>query len=209
MATGDPLVQIEGAVDESKKKVSAKKGVRGVRKRTDDRVPSRRTGGCSHCPLNRIEGVNKIFGKVEGKAIFVWGQSPGKTENKEKKELVGESGKWWWREAKAAGITRDMCDIQNVVRCFPVDVDPDIWPPLVPRHTPSKEEIKCCSVYNQQALEKSKAHRPGSGGCQDFTGQGVQQESEDLLVEETQRKSRLSGSPRIFYPPWCWTDSYK
>jgi uracil-DNA glycosylase family 4 len=122
-----------------------------------ERVETTKKGrGCSFCPLNEVKGVHKIFGKVKGKKIFLWAQSPGMQENKQLKELVGPSGKFLWYELKKVGITRDQCDIQNVVRCVPVDINKNIYPPMKMR-SPSKEEIKCCSLYTDQALAKSKA----------------------------------------------------
>jgi len=112
--------------------------------------------GCEHCPLNEVKGLHKVFGKVRGKSIFIWAQSPGPQENKAEKELIGPSGEFLWFELARVGIKRKMCDIQNVVRCMPADRQNTTWPPLKMR-SPSPEEIKCCSIYNEQALEKSKA----------------------------------------------------
>lgn len=112
--------------------------------------------GCEYCPLNKVKGINKIFGKVRGKKIFIWAQSPGMQENKAEKELVGPSGQWLWEELNRVGIKREDCDIQNVVRCVPADRVKGSWPPLKMR-SPAPEEIKCCSIYNEEALEKSKA----------------------------------------------------
>lgn len=112
--------------------------------------------GCEYCPMNKVKGINKIFGKVKGKKIFIWAQSPGPQENKAEKELVGPSGKFLWKELKRVGIKREKCDIQNVVRCMPADIIDTKWPPFKMR-SPSKEEVKCCSIYNEKALEKSKA----------------------------------------------------
>jgi uracil-DNA glycosylase family 4 len=115
-----------------------------------------RKRGCEYCPLNKVHGIHKIFGKVKGKEIFIWAQSPGPKENKERKELIGPSGEWLWKELRRVGIKRKHCDIQNVVRCIPADYDNSMYPPLKMR-TPAKEEIKCCSVFNETAMEKSKA----------------------------------------------------
>src|SRR5579864_4406761 len=112
--------------------------------------------GCEYCPANESKGVNKIFGKVKGKDIFVWAQNPGPKENEELMELVGPSGEFLWRELRRVGIKRKHCDIQNVVRCMTRDPNPKKWPPSVMR-APNKEEIKCCSLYNDKALKKSKA----------------------------------------------------
>ena len=112
--------------------------------------------GCENCTLNDVPGVNKIFGKVEGKDIFIWGMSPGAQENKALQEFVGPSGDFLWTELKRIGIKRSMCDIQNAVRCYPADFDTDRYPPLGSRN-PTKEEIKCCSVYTKKAIADSKA----------------------------------------------------
>src|SRR6267142_5938435 len=77
--------------------------------------------GCEFCPQNKVEGIKKIFGKVRGKKWALFAQSPGSDENEEGIELVGRAGKWWWKEVKAFGLTRDMFDVQNVMRCFPAD----------------------------------------------------------------------------------------
>jgi len=69
---------------------------------------------------------------------------------------VGKSGKLLWQELNRVGITRDICDVQNCVRCFPADRNEDGWPALTMRD-PSKEEIHCCSKFTKLALEKSKA----------------------------------------------------
>ncbi len=118
--------------------------------------PSASRLGCDYCPLNGVIGIKKIFGTVEGKDIMCWAQSPGMDENREGRELVGRAGKFLWSELKRVGITRDMCDIQNAVRCVPADRVEDVWPPLKMRN-PSKEEIKCCSLYTKQAIEKQRA----------------------------------------------------
>jgi uracil-DNA glycosylase family 4 len=126
--------------------------------RSEDVLPGKplRGKGCDFCPLDKVHGVHKIMGKVRGRKIFVWLQSPGMKENKKRREAIGPAGKFLWYELRRVGITRDMVDIQNVVRCVPVDVMKNVYPPLKMR-TPTKEEIKCCSLYTEQAKQKSKA----------------------------------------------------
>lgn len=118
-----------------------------------NKSPKRNLRGCEYCPQNNAPGIRKIKGTVEGKSIMVWAQSPGPTENAEGRELIGRAGKWFWARMAEAGIRRSDCDIQNVVRCFPAD---RIDGRLVMRD-PSKEEIFCCSVYNESAIAKSRA----------------------------------------------------
>jgi uracil-DNA glycosylase family 4 len=112
--------------------------------------------GCEYCPLNKVLGIRKIMGTVEGKDIFVWAQSPGLDENRENRELVGRCGQFLWEELKRVGITRELCDIQNVVRCVPANRVESVSRPLKMRD-PDKEEIRCCSLYTIRAIEKQKA----------------------------------------------------
>lgn len=113
--------------------------------------------GCDNCPSkkNWKKGVEPVMGKVRGRDIFIIAQSPGPTENDKGKELLGRAGRWFWAEMERVGLDRSDCDIQNVVRCFPADWN-DEADRLVMRN-PSKEEIHCCSIYTDEALEKSKA----------------------------------------------------
>ena len=106
--------------------------------------------GCTYCPLNRVRGVQKIMGNVEGREVFVWGIAPGPLENRGGMEFVGPSGCLLWCELKLVGIERSMCDVQNVVRCFPPTDD-------LKNRKPKREEIHCCSVYNQKAIERHRA----------------------------------------------------
>ena len=112
--------------------------------------------GCEFCPLNTVKGIHKVKGEVKGKNIFIWAQSPGPQENRKREELIGLPGKFLWYELKRVGIKRKHCDIQNVVRCMPADVNENQWPPFKMR-APNKQEVKCCSIYNDEAIAKSKA----------------------------------------------------
>lgn len=116
-------------------------------------APAMHRRGCAFCPRNGADGIRKIKGHVRGKKLFTWAQSPGPTENEVGKELVGKAGKWFWKEMEAVGLTRDDCDIQNMVRCYPAD---EVHGRLVMRD-PTKEEIFCCSLYTDQAIVKSRA----------------------------------------------------
>lgn len=107
--------------------------------------------GCEFCLLNKAPNTHKIrLGEVNGEEVFVWGLAPGRKENEEGQEFVGESGKLLWKELGRVDIKRENCDIQNVVRCFPTNKDGKM-------RNPSKDEIRCCSKYTEIALKKSKA----------------------------------------------------
>ncbi len=109
--------------------------------------------GCSNCPLNKIREVRKIFGfvRIKRRRAMLWAQSPGRNENEHGKELIGASGKFLWEELHAVGLERGSFDIQNVVRCWPVDVDKDGR--IRDRNTPTKHELFACSEHTAKALE--------------------------------------------------------
>jgi len=141
------IIQIEGVEEHPSPKATS------TRKRSVTTLVGKR--GCEYCTLNKVKGVKKIFGKVRGKRYFIWSQSPNRLENEEGQELLGEAGSFLWEELAEAGITRAQCDVQNVVRCFPADRD-ELG--SLRMRNPSKEEVKCCSIYNDRALDKSEAH---------------------------------------------------
>lgn len=109
--------------------------------------------GCKHCPLS---DKPKVIGlrRIAGHKIFVWGQGPGAQEEFHKKELVGPSGKMFWQEFAAFGVTREMCDVQNVTRCRTTQIIKTPWgeKKIVDR-APDKLELHCCSIYTEKALE--------------------------------------------------------
>src|SRR6266566_3400908 len=108
--------------------------------------------GCEFCPLNKVHGLHKVMNleKVVGKKIMIWAQNPGELENIKRMELVGPAGKLLWAEAAKVGLKREDCGLQNVVRCWTVDVNE--LDQLIPRE-PSKEEIHCCSIYTEEAIK--------------------------------------------------------
>ena len=104
--------------------------------------------GCEVCPLNSIPGVNKVKGltRIKQRRAMLWAQSPGSKENAKRIELVGPSGDLLWKTLAEVGITRDEVDVQDVLRCQPLDAEGN-------EHEPTKRELQCCSVYNDEALE--------------------------------------------------------
>jgi len=115
------------------------------------------TTGCDGCPLDKVPGINKVMGKIAGKDIIIFAQSPGPEENDAKLELVGKSGKFLWTELKRIGILRSMCDIQNVVRCYPADLVESSYSSQLKMRNPSTVEINHCSFHTDVALQKIKA----------------------------------------------------
>jgi uracil-DNA glycosylase family 4 len=119
--------------------------------------------GCSFCSLDKDKNVRqKIRGlkRIKQNKIMVWFQSPGKQENEQGLELVGPAGKWVWDEFAKLGISRKDVDIQNVVRCATLEEDEETG--YLKDRAPTNQEVKCCSIYNGQALElnggKAKIH---------------------------------------------------
>jgi uracil-DNA glycosylase family 4 len=109
--------------------------------------------GCTACTLDKVPGVNKIFGDVLGKEAMVWAQSPGAKENERRVELIGPTGELLWRELGNVGISRNQVDVMNAVKCAPAD-----WiAGKFKIRTPTPEEIKCCSIYTEQAIAKQTA----------------------------------------------------
>lgn len=144
-----------------------------------------RSVGCEYCPLNYIEGLKKVKGlvRIKGRKGMLWVQSPGKRENAQELELVGPSGQLVWEVFKPHGITRNHLDIQNVVRCRPLDETGE-------EHPPTKQELRCCSIYNEEALDlnahKAKVH---------------------LILGEVAGKALLrqhykKDNPFFWYAPW-------
>jgi len=113
--------------------------------------------GCAACSLNRVKGINKIMGSIDGKDILIVAQSPGKTENDDRRELVGDSGEFLWKELKAVGIRRSDCDAFNVVKCLPADQTEGSYNSYLKMRNPSPLEIHCCSVHTETLMAQSKA----------------------------------------------------
>lgn len=113
--------------------------------------------GCKFCPLNKVEGIQKIKGTIRGKRVLVVAQSPGPNENDEGIELIGPAGEWWWDELSEVGVTRDDVDCLNAVKCFPADLVEGTYDSYLKMRSPTKEEIHCCSLYTDRAMEQSKA----------------------------------------------------
>lgn len=109
--------------------------------------------GCEYCPQSKTKGIEPIFNKVRGKKILIFTTAPGPKENEEGETLAGSSGDFLWDELEKVGISSKDCDIQNTVRCYPADRKNG----MLYKRDPSKEEIHCCSLYTEKALEKSEA----------------------------------------------------
>ncbi len=150
-----------------------------------ERLLDGRVLGCSRCPLDSIPRIRKVkrTEHVEGRRAMLWAQSPGRVENEKKKELVGPSGQLLWKALSGYGLSRSSFDIQNVLRCWPIDRSGN-------EHTPTKQELQCCSIFNEEALERNG----GNAQVHLILGEiaGVQ------LLGSHYRKD----CPIFWYPPW-------
>src|ERR1039458_4526873 len=115
--------------------------------------------GCDYCPARKLWklGIKPVMGTVTGtKDIMIVAQNPGKQENAEGRELVGPTGEFLWDALRKVGIKRSDCDIQNACRCWVVEKDDDGR--LVGKSLKATDkEVRCCSVYTEDALKKSRA----------------------------------------------------
>jgi uracil-DNA glycosylase family 4 len=121
--------------------------------------------GCAFCPMNQAPGIRKVKGLVRltGQKIMIWGMNPGVEENEKGLELIGKSGQFLWKELAAVGITRQMCDVQNVVRCrTPKLVTDEYGDERMVDGEPPKDVLHCCSIYTEEALRinsgRAKVH---------------------------------------------------
>jgi len=93
------------------------------------------SSGCDKCDL-RAECHAPVLPSKGYYNLMVIGEAPGKEEDREGRGFVGKSGDMVWDTLGKHGISRyDVCT-NNVCKC---------WPSL--SRTPSKKQIKTCSVY--------------------------------------------------------------
>jgi uracil-DNA glycosylase family 4 len=135
----------------------AASGKKRAGKQQPGTAKSNKLRGCDACPLNTVPGVIKIknLKEVTGKKVMVWAQNPSELDNRKGSTLVGSAAGYLWDSLSAMGIERRDCDVQNVVRCWPVDVNEL---DQMEGRPPKKEEIRACSLYNEDALAKNNGN---------------------------------------------------
>jgi uracil-DNA glycosylase family 4 len=151
-------------------------------------VPNNRNqqgAGCAYCPLDKAPGIIKIKGldRIKGRRAMLWAQSPGRVENEKGLELVGPSGQLFWELAKQCGLSRDQFDVQNSVRCRPTNKEGK-------DRDPTKDEIHCCSTYNEEALYRN-------GGKAD-----VHLILGEIAAKALLKKAYRKGTPVMWHEPW-------
>ena len=159
--------------------------------------------GCEHCPLNSVPGVHKIKGSMRGKALLLLAQSPGPEENRHlpPTELVGPAGQWLWEEMDRVGLSRDDFDIQNAVRCFPADYQQGSYRSNLVMRNPSPAEIRCCSVYTEEALAQNNAKQIlvfGQIAAKQLLGSRTLPSTKIFWSDKLQAKVYLIDHPAFF-----------
>ena len=153
--------------------------------------------GCEYCPSNNVKGINKLFNKVRGRKIMVFVTSPGPKENDEKQTLSGAAGDFFFDELEKVGISYKDCDIQNSVRCYPADRrDNKLY-----KREAKKEEIHCCSIYNEDAIRKSEAKiyiLLGAATHKSVLGKEYQSSKKVFWSERLQAKVYCLAHPNYF-----------
>lgn len=158
--------------------------------------------GCEHCPLDSQPETNKVrkLKTVEGKPVFIWFPTPNAHEASERELLTGRPARFFWDELDKIGVKRSMCDMQYVVRCRPVHDDGRGY--LADR-PPEKEEIHCCSLYSDTALEraggKAKVHLVvGQVAAKALLGREYRKDTPVFWSEKLQSKVVLLDHPSYF-----------
>src|SRR3954471_18013235 len=96
-----------------------------------------RNEGCTLCPLHK--GASSVCLLGDGPVpspVMVIGEAPGAREDDIARPFSGPAGRFLDRILAEVGLPRESIYITNSARCRPPD-----------NRTPSKAEIKACSVY--------------------------------------------------------------
>lgn len=104
-----------------------------------------RNAACQGCEL--YKGAQTVCltgqGPRDARAMII-GESPGLREDDVKRPFSGRSGKLLDRLLAQVGLNRDELYIDNVVRCFPQEIEP------------TEQHAQACDVYTQKTLELIK-----------------------------------------------------
>jgi len=109
--------------------------------------------GCGDCSLNNQSKLVKIIGvkKLDAdRAITIWLPYPTAEDNAAETLPTQIMGRFIWQELKRAGIDKDSCNVQSVVRCFPSEQLGD----YLRERPPSKDEVDNCRYWTVKAIAK-------------------------------------------------------
>ena len=100
---------------------------------------------CTRCPL-REDATAPVPGLyILNSKYFLLGEAPGREEDKYGIPFVGQSGRRLDKLLDIAGIDRNQCSLDNVVRCHPPA-----------NRDPRKGEVRACIYWLYQALRLVK-----------------------------------------------------
>lgn len=99
---------------------------------------------CNRCELCKTANTIRIRGRGPIPAdIMIIGEAPGYHEDLEGKPFIGKAGNLLTQYLKECGVSRSEVYITNVVKCRPPE-----------NRTPTKDEIKSCSVHLAREIER-------------------------------------------------------
>lgn len=100
---------------------------------------------CSRCPL-REDATQPVPGLyIPNSKYFLLGEAPGKDEDKYGIPFIGQAGRRLDKLLDVAGIDRNQCSLDNVVRCRPPK-----------NRDPRKKETKACLYWLYRAIQLVK-----------------------------------------------------
>jgi uracil-DNA glycosylase family 4 len=102
-----------------------------------------RNASCTLCPLHETARTVCLLGDGPVPAkILVVGEAPGAREDDVERPFSGVAGQYLDKILSEVGLPRESLYITNSVRCRPPD-----------NRTPTRSEIKACSVYMQREVQ--------------------------------------------------------
>ena len=129
---------------------------------------------CLGCPLYGAQGPVMGEGPSDAKVVFV-GEAPGADEVRRRRPFVGRAGVTFDIALKAAGVSRSLVYITNVVKCMP----PKKGQPWTFRK-PTAREIEFCMARHLRAelsgLQPTVVVALGDVPCNAIPKDGVKRE---------------------------------
>ena len=100
---------------------------------------------CEKCPLLPFKAKTEVKPEIVPGAHYAFiFEAPGKEEIKQRRVLVGPTGKLTMKLLKRFGLTRGTFSLINAVRCVNLK-----------KPTPPMGAIKCCQYFFQQDLKRA------------------------------------------------------
>jgi DNA polymerase len=101
-----------------------------------------RVENCTLCALHKTR-TRTVFGTGNRNADWlIFGEAPGRDEDREGEPFVGRAGKLLTEMLFAAGYQRKDVYIANILKCRPPN-----------NRDPSQDEVACCHAYLERQIE--------------------------------------------------------